>query len=64
MIIIQKMFHPFFGDSEMTNVAPKAAASKSDAAADTRQIVLNEIGAKWDKLSQQELSALTAGTIS
>ena len=48
----------------MTNVAPKAAASKSDAAADTRQIVLNEIGAKWDKLSQQELSALTAGTIS
>jgi hypothetical protein len=42
----------------MTNVAPNAAVSKPDTAAETKQIVLKEIGAKWDKFSQQDLSAL------
>jgi len=42
----------------MTNVAPNAAASKPATAAETKQIVLKEIGAKWDKFSPQDLSAL------
>jgi hypothetical protein len=42
----------------MTNVAPNASASKSDTAAETKQIILKEIGAKWGKFSEQDLSAL------
>jgi hypothetical protein len=42
----------------MTNVAPNATAAKPEASADTKQIVLKEIGAKWDKFSAQDLSAL------
>jgi hypothetical protein len=42
----------------MTNVAPNAAASKPDTAAETKQIILKEIGAKWGKFSEQDLSAL------
>jgi hypothetical protein len=42
----------------MTNAASNPAAAKSPTAADTRQIVLNEIRAKWGKFSEQELSAL------
>ena len=48
----------------MTNTAPNAAlnsnpaAAKPETAAATKQIVLKEIGAKWDKLSEQDLSAL------
>ena len=40
----------------MTNVAPNAGVAAT--AAETKQIVLKEIGAKWNKLSQQDLSAL------
>ncbi len=42
----------------MTNVASNSASAKPETATETRQIVLKEIGAKWNKLSQQDLSAL------
>ena len=42
----------------MTNVAPNAVAAKPATAAETKQIVLKEIGAKWIKFSEQDLSAL------
>lgn len=42
----------------MTNTAPNASSAKPETAADTRQIVLKEIGAKWGKFSEQDLSAL------
>jgi hypothetical protein len=35
-----------------------AAAEPSPSAAETKQIVLKEIGAKWGKFSEQELSSL------
>jgi hypothetical protein len=38
----------------MTNVASNTSA----AAAETKQIVLKEVGAKWGKFSEQDLSAL------
>ena len=41
----------------MTNVASTPAA-KAETSTKTRQIVLKEIGAKWNKLSEQDLSAL------
>ena len=42
----------------MTNVASNASLAKSETAAETRQIVLKEVGAKWGKFSEQDLSAL------
>ena len=42
----------------MTNVAPNAAAAKPETAAETKQIVLKDIRAKWGKFSEQDLSAL------
>jgi hypothetical protein len=39
----------------MTNAAFNA---KPASAAETKQIILKEIGAKWGKFSQQDLSAL------
>jgi hypothetical protein len=47
-----------FGDSDMANVAPKAGVATPATAAETKQIVLKEIGAKWSKFSEQDLSAL------
>jgi hypothetical protein len=40
----------------MTNVASTPAV-KTEISTDTRQIVLKEIGAKWNKFSEQDLSA-------
>ena len=40
----------------MTNVASNAPASTATAA--TRQIVLKDVGAKWGKFSEQDLSAI------
>lgn len=40
----------------MNSTTPSSAAAKPENA-ETRQIVLKEIGAKWDRLSEQELSA-------
>jgi hypothetical protein len=42
----------------MTNTASNASPAKPQTAADTRQIVLKEISAKWGKFSEQDLSAL------
>jgi hypothetical protein len=42
----------------MTNVASNSTATKPQTSAETRQIVLKEIGAKWSKFSEQDLSAL------
>jgi len=58
MMTIQRIFHRFFGGFDMTNVAPNAGVSTPATAAETKQIVLKEIGAKWNKFSQQDLSAL------
>ena len=38
--------------------APLSAASNAAAAAATRQIVLQEVGAMWGKFSEPELSGL------
>jgi hypothetical protein len=42
----------------MTNEASNTSAAKPGTPAETRQIVLKEIGAKWSKFSEQDLSAL------
>ena len=41
----------------MTNVTSNTASAKPGTTAETRQIVLKEIGAKWNKFSEQDLSA-------
>ena len=42
----------------MTNVTSNSSSSNPKGAAETRQIVLKEIGTKWNKFSEQDLSAL------
>jgi hypothetical protein len=43
----------------MTNVASNnSPAAKAETSTETRQIVLKEIGAKWNKFSEQDLSSL------
>ena len=42
----------------MTNTTSNAAGAKPEMTAETKQIVLKEIGAKWGKFSEQDLSAL------
>ena len=42
----------------MTNVASNPSSSNPKGQAETRQIVLKEIGVKWNKFSEQDLSAL------
>ena len=42
----------------MSNTTSSAANAKPEATADARQIVLKEIGAKWNKFSEDDLSAL------
>ena len=42
----------------MTNVASNPSSSNPKGPAETRQIVLKEIGVKWNKFSEQDLSAL------
>ena len=44
----------------MTNAASNSPAkpeTSTETSTETRQIVLKDIGAKWDKLSEQDLSA-------
>ena len=43
----------------MVEATAKVTAAKVETAAEIKQIVLKEIGAKWNKFSQSELSALT-----
>jgi hypothetical protein len=42
----------------MTSAAPSSPTAQPENAAETRKIVLKEIGAKWGKFSEQDLSAL------
>jgi hypothetical protein len=42
----------------MTNVSSNATAAKPETIAKNKQIVLKEIRAKWDKFSEQDMSAL------
>ena len=42
----------------MISTTPHAAAAKPEVSADARQVILKEIGAKWGKFSEQDLSAL------
>jgi len=42
----------------MTNTAANSVSTNPGTSADTRQIVLKEIGAKWSKISEQDLSAI------
>jgi hypothetical protein len=51
------MLNLYFAGAYMTNVASNASAKPTDTAA-ARQIVLKEVGAKWSKFSEQDLSAL------
>ena len=42
------------------NEAPaKSTAATTETTAETKRIVLKEIGTKWNKFSEKELSALT-----
>ena len=40
------------------NSTTSNSAAKSEKTGETRQIVLKEIGVKWNKFSEQDLSAL------
>jgi hypothetical protein len=42
----------------MNTANPNAASTNSGSPADTKQILLKDIGAKWSKFSEQELGAL------
>jgi hypothetical protein len=42
----------------MNTVNPNPASTNSGSPADSKQILLKDIGAKWSKFSQQELGAL------
>lgn len=42
----------------MNTVNPNTAPTNSNSPADTKQILLKDIGAKWNKFSEQELGAL------
>ena len=58
---IQKIFNSILEGPYMTNAATaatNASVAKPETPAETRQIVLKEIGAKWGKFSEQDLSAL------
>ncbi len=45
----------------MNTVNPNTASTNSGSSADTKQILLKDIGAKWNKFSEQELGALKSG---
>jgi hypothetical protein len=42
----------------MTSTTSKTSAAKPEMTAETKKIVLKEIGSKWGKFSEQDLSAL------
>jgi hypothetical protein len=42
----------------MNTVNPNTASTGGGSGADTKQILLKDIGAKWSKFSEQELGAL------
>lgn len=42
----------------MNTVNSNTASTNGESAAETKQILLKDIGAKWNKFSEQELGAL------
>lgn len=44
----------------MNTVNPNTASTNSGSPADTKQTLLKDIGAKWNKFSEQELGALNS----
>ena len=42
----------------MTNIASNTSTVKAATPTEARQIVLKEVGAKWGKFSEQDLSAI------
>jgi hypothetical protein len=42
----------------MTNTASNTSTAKPETAAQSKQMILKEVGAKWGKFSEQDLSAL------
>ena len=42
----------------MNTVNPNTSPTNSGSPADTKQILLKDIGAKWNKFSEQDLGAL------
>jgi hypothetical protein len=42
----------------MTNVTSNTSAAKPETSAQTKKMILKEVGAKWGKFSDQDLSAL------
>lgn len=42
----------------MNTATPNVAPASTGNSTDTKQILLKDIGAKWDKFSEQELDAL------
>jgi hypothetical protein len=58
MKIIQKVFYVYFIGAYMNKAGSNTAMVKPQAAAETRQVVLKEITAKWGKFSEQDLSGL------
>jgi hypothetical protein len=42
----------------MNTVTPNTTSASSENSAETKQILLKDIGAKWSKFSEQELGAL------
>ena len=42
----------------MTNATSNTSTAKPETAAQSKQMILKEVGAKWGKFSEQDLSAL------
>ena len=42
----------------MTNAASNTSTAKPETASQAKQMILKEVGAKWGKFSEQDLSAL------
>jgi hypothetical protein len=49
---------PIIWEAYMTNSVQNSTVAKSANAAETREIILKEISAKWGKFSEQDLSVL------
>jgi hypothetical protein len=52
------MFNHVFGDTLMNTANQNVGPAKTGNAAENKQTLLKDIGAKWSKFSEQELGAL------
>ena len=60
MINIQMMFQEHILEiSHMNTTTPNTPTANTGSSPETKQVLLKDIGAKWSKFSEQELSALT-----